>query len=82
VSKGRGPIAVAALDALRGDLAISGVAQHLDLGGHHPLGETADHLAQQIAAFGVELLAQPLERVHVVGDHRVVFFSDRLVGLP
>jgi hypothetical protein len=53
------------------DLAVAGVAQHLDLGGHQPLGERADHLPQQITAIIVEVLAQPLERVHLVGDHRV-----------
>ena len=80
--QGAGPVAVAAVRALRGDLAEARVAQHLHLGGHQPLGETADHVPQQIIAFDLEVLAQPLERVHVGRDHRVVFLSDRLVGLP
>ena len=80
--EGAGSVAVAAVGALGADLAVTGVAQHFDLGGHEPLGEAADHLAQQIVVFGLKVLAQPLERVHVCGDHRVVFLSDRLVGLP
>jgi hypothetical protein len=76
-------IAVAAIGPLGGDLAVGGVARRVDLGRHQSLGEGAHHLAQQVRAVLVEVLAQPLERVHVVGDfHRVssqlVFARDLL----
>jgi hypothetical protein len=41
-----GPIAVAAVCALRRHLAIPGIAQHLHLGARQPLGERANHLTQ------------------------------------
>jgi hypothetical protein len=80
--QGAGSIAVAAVRTLRCHLAVAGVAQHVHLRGHQPLSEAADHLPQQIAALGVEVLAQPLERVHVGEDHRVVSSRNVLQGLP
>jgi hypothetical protein len=73
-----GPVAVAAVGPLRGDLTEAGVAQHIHLGGHQPLGERAHHLTQQIAALRLELLAQPIQRVHVVRDHRVLLSGSSL----
>jgi hypothetical protein len=76
------PVTVAAVGPLRSDLTETGVAQHIHLGGHEPLGERAHHLTQQIAALRVEVLAQPIERVHVVGDHRVLLSGSSFAGLP
>jgi hypothetical protein len=47
---------------------MAGVAHHINLGGHQPLGERAHHLTQQITALSIEVLAQRLEGVHVVGE--------------
>jgi hypothetical protein len=60
--------------------AAAGVTRHVDLGRHQPHGERSHHLPRQIAAVRLEVLAQPLQRVHVAGDHRVDFLSDRLCG--
>jgi hypothetical protein len=77
-----GPVAVAAVDPLRAHLAVAGAAEHVDLGSHQPLSEGSHHLSQQIAALvALEVLAQPLERVHRVGDCHRVLLQDRLAGL-
>lgn len=39
---------------------------------NQPLGELKDHLPEKVVLVAVELLAQPLERVHRVVDHRVL----------
>jgi hypothetical protein len=59
---------VAAVGPVRGDLAIGGVAEGVDLGRHQALGEHLDRLTEQVAAAVLEVLAKPLERVHVVAD--------------
>ena len=72
VSNGRLPVAVAIVHPLRAHLTPARAGQHVDLGGHQPLGELAHHLPQQIVLVAVELLAQPVQRVHRVVDHRVL----------
>jgi hypothetical protein len=63
-------------------LAVAGTADHVDLGGHQPLGKGSHHLSQQIAALvALKVLAQPLERVHRVGDCHPFSLQDRLAGL-
>jgi hypothetical protein len=67
--EGPGPVAVAPVGALLAALAVGRVAQ--GVGRHQLLGEDLDHLADQVAAaLVVEVLAQPGQGVHLVGDHR------------
>jgi hypothetical protein len=66
-----GGVPVAAVHAVCTHLAVAGAAHSVDLGRHQPLGETAHHLSQQVAAVRVEVFTQPLQRVHVVGGDRV-----------
>jgi hypothetical protein len=76
------PVAVPAVGAVRGDLAVSGVAQHLDLRRHQALGEAPHDLFEQVVAVLLEMLAQPLERVHGCRDcHRVFLLMSDLQGL-
>ena len=69
--EGSGPVAVAAVGALLRTLAVRRPAQGVGLGRHELLGEGLDHLADEVvAALFVEVLAQPGQGVHLVGDHR------------
>ena len=73
------PVAVAPVGALVGALAPGGAAQGVGLGRHELLGEGLQHLADHVvAALVVEVLAQPRERVHLVGDYHRSSFQDRL----
>src|SRR5919202_1079108 len=77
------PVAVAPVGALVGAFAPGGAAQRVGLGRHDLLDEGLDHLADDVvAALVVEVLAQPRQRVHLVGDYHRSSFQDRLAGLP
>ncbi len=65
-------IAVAAVHPVSAHLPIAGVAQALGFRRHQLLGELPDHLAQQVAAVLLEVLAQPRQGLHRVRDcHRI-----------
>jgi hypothetical protein len=64
------PVAVAAVDPLRGALPVAGTAERLRLRAHQRLGEILDHRPQQIRARLLQLLAQPASNVHHVLGHR------------
>ena len=64
------PVAVAPVDPFLGALTVVRAAQGIDLGSHQPLGEDLHHLPQQIDIGSVYLLAEGLQRVNSVPDHR------------
>src|SRR5207237_8089541 len=55
---------------LRRARPVTGAAERIRLRAHQRLGEALDHLAQQIWACLLELLAQPAEYVQGELDHR------------
>ena len=76
-------VAVAAVHAIVGPLAVAGVAEHVDVGVHEQLSCHLHHLSEQVASsIGLQVLAQQLGRAHGVVDvHRIfsfVFFGRNL----
>jgi hypothetical protein len=72
------PVAVARVDPLGADFSVPGVAQPLGVRRHQLLGELPDHLPQQVAPVLLQVLAQPGEGIHRVGDYHRISSSDRL----
>jgi hypothetical protein len=70
------PVAVARVLAGIGALAISGVAEHVDVGVHQQLCCHLHHLSEQVRSRGaLEVLAQKLGRADCVVDgHRIFSF--------
>ena len=64
------PVPVAPRDALGAALAVGGASLRGDLGLHHRLGEHRDGLAQEVEVTPGRLLAQQLQQVHALPDHR------------
>ncbi len=64
------PVAVAAVRAFIGSLAVRGAADRVGLLAHHPLAEELHHLSQQVRIRLLDLLAKPGETVHRGIDHR------------
>jgi len=65
----------------RGDLAVAGIADGVDLGRHQSLGEGPRNLAQKVRPVLIEVLAQPDEGIHVGRDFHCISSQFVLDGL-
>src|SRR5262249_20191375 len=68
------PVTVPRVHPLRGHLPVPGPADALDLGVHHPLRETPDHLPQQIGTRRLQrvLESRASDRHNVTHGHLVL----------
>ena len=64
------PVAVTPGEARLAALAVAGAHLPGDLGLHHRLGQHRDRLAQEVDVTPGRLLAQQLQQVHALPDHR------------